>query len=243
MAEKPAVVKDSVAILIPCGAPVEPRVLQHAVLLANFSTYHKYPVRQVGVTDRTLIHTARNFLAKEFLETECEWAFWMDSDMILEPRTIVTMIDWAKKLDGKFLTGVYVTRNGEHRPLVLVRECVDVQNRKHKNLDKYGHTFVYPKDCTTPFKVDACGFGCVLTHRSMFEKMKYPYFRNEWYEEDKEVSEDFWFCVKAKEAGFDLWCVPELKCGHLGRQKTLTLQDYKPAGNLVEIKKENGDKK
>lgn len=222
---------DSVALLMPCAGPVEPRVLQSTLNLVSSAQMQGVVVRQVGITDRTLIHTARNILAKGFLETDCEWAFWMDSDMILEARTIPLMLKWAKQLDAKMLTGIYYKRMGQHHP-VLWRKTLQSKDGKlvRTTKDRYAHMTVFPASIGgEPFKVDVAGFGCVLMHRSVFDKLKEPYFRFDFFQgedgKELEASEDFYFFTNAREAGIELWAVPELKCGHLGHAPVITHAD------------------
>jgi len=242
--------KDSVAFLMPCGAPVEPKVVQSALSLTINSSNSGFPVTQIGFTDRTLIDTARNMLARQFLETDCEWSFWMDSDMILEPKTISIMINRAKELDAKFLTGVYCRRMGDHRPLLWRRKLVDEND---KTLIEYADdnrwvttdVLIHP-DKKEPFRVDACGFGCCLIHRSVYEQLEYPYFQAFWTDNNGlriQVSEDFYFSTIAREAGIKLWAVPELKCGHIGFAPVYTLQDCKILDEpAVQLKDEQEEK-
>lgn len=224
---------DSIAFLMPCGGAVEPRVLQSALNLVTSAQMQGFTVRQVGVTDRTLVHTARNILAQGFLNTDCEWAFWMDSDMILEPRTIPLMMKWAKKLNAKMLTGIYYQRMGEHRPILWRKETKSKDGKyKRTTKDRYSCHLVFPKQIGgEPFRVDVAGFGCILMHRDVFDKLEKPYFRFDFYEDEEgrqlEASEDFYFFTKAREAGLELWAVPELKCGHLGHAPIITHADMK----------------
>lgn len=236
--------KDSVALLMPCGAPVEPSVVQSALLLVLGAAKLGIEVSQVGITNRTLIDTARNMLAKEFMNTDCEWSFWMDSDMILPANTIPTMIARAKELNAKFLTGVYCRRMGDHRPLLWRRKIEDSDGNihvDHTKDDRWVTTdvMIHP-DKKQPFKVDACGFGCCLIHRSVYEQLEYPYFQAFWHEwEGKkiQVSEDFYFSTIAREKGIQLWAIPELKCGHMGFAPTITINDCKLFnGPAVELK-------
>lgn len=223
------IVKDSIAILSPCANSVEPRSYQFAMVLASASSAEGFPIRQVGVTERTLIHTARNVLASEFLKTDCEWAFWLDSDMILPAKTIPIMVRWAKKLNAEFLTGIYHQRMGDHKPLVLVRD-----NEKISYDDDFSHNMVIiPDGCSTPFQADCCGFGCVLMHRNVLGKIEKPYFKYIFTEKGKEVSEDFYFCMQAKKAGIQLWVIPDLDCGHLGQAPVITKRDFKFEGETL----------
>lgn len=228
------IVKDSVAILSPCANSVEPRAYQFAMIVASAASASGFPVRQVGVTERTLIHTARNVLANEFLATDCEWAFWLDSDMVLPANTIPVMMRWAKKLNAQFLTGIYHQRMGDHKPLALVRNESVVSYKEESE-----HSMVIvPEGCTTPFKIHCCGFGCVLMHRDVLLKLKNPYFKYEMQEGKKELSEDFYFCIQARKAGIDLWAIPELACGHLGQAPIITKNDFKYDGKTVAVKLE-----
>jgi len=228
------IVKDSVAILSPCANSVEPRAYQFAMVIASAASASGFPVRQVGVTERTLIHTARNVLANEFLATDCEWAFWLDSDMVLPANTIPVMIRWAKKLNAQFLTGVYYQRVGDHKPLVLLRN-EDRVNYK----EDYEHSMVIvPEGNKTPFKVHCCGFGCVLMHRDVLMKMDQPFFKYEYPPGKRELSEDFYFCINARKKGIDLWAIPELTCGHIGQAPIITKKDFKFEGKTVPVKLE-----
>jgi len=239
---KKEIKKDSVAFLMPCGGPVEPRAVQSCMNLASKAAVEGFPCVFTGITDRTIIQTARNQLAKDFLErTDCEWAFWADSDMILEPNTIPIMIRWAKKLNAKMLTGIYYQRGGEHKPVIWNKEAMDDDgNIVCKKDDDYTHFFCYPgiklpngklkiAPGGPPFRVSVAGFGCVLLHRDVFDGMPYPYFRfNHWNDEEGKIhesSEDFHFFVEAGKLGHDLWAVPQLVCGHIGHAPVITYKD------------------
>lgn len=234
--------KGSIAFLMPCGGPVEPRAVQSLLNMVSKAAIDGYPISFVGVTDRTLIHCARNWLSAGFLEdTDCEWAFWADSDMTFEPRTITVMMKWAAKLKAKMLTGVYYQRMGKHGPTIWRKQLKGEGGHVlRESPDDYGHFPVYPgvsepdgtvKVCPggAPFRVDVAGFGCVLVHRDVFSDLKRPYFKFNFYEDSKgnqkESSEDYHFFVEAKKAGHALWAVPELELGHIGQAPIVTYRD------------------
>lgn len=217
--------ENKIAILCPCANSVEPRALQSAMALATNAGKH-FNVEFTGITERMLIHTARNVLAEGFLQTDCEWAFWLDSDMFLPPNTIKVMMDWAKKLDAKFLTGIYYQRMGEHRPVIGIRADDKIDFK-----DEYSTVPATPSEnFKTPFKIDACGFGCVLLHREVLEKMKMPYFMNGLTTSGIEYSEDYYFCREARKRDIDIWAIPELQCGHIGQAPIIFAKDCKMSG-------------
>lgn len=225
--------KDSVAILMPCALDtVEAAVMHSVVCLSNFATYHGYTVRAFNMTNRMLVHSARNTLADAFLKSDCEWAFWMDSDMILEPKTIPMMVGWLKRQKGLLATGIYYQRQGSHKPVIYVRDPKTMEGQPlHPNRmpDDYSHSHIIPAAAQTePFKCDAAGFGCFVTHRDAFSGMEKPYFNNWFFKDDKEVSEDFYFCIKARSLGHDIWVVPALRCGHIADKQVIYREDFVP---------------
>ncbi len=68
-----------------------------------------------------------------------------------------------------------------------------------------------------PFKCDALGTGCMLIKMDVFRKLDRPWF---FFEPQTETSEgegeDVWFCKKAREAGYEIWCQPQLQVSHIG---------------------------
>lgn len=245
--------KGSIAFLMPCGGPVEPRAVQSLLNMVSKAAIDGYPCSFVGVTDRTLIHCARNYLTAGFLEsTNCEWAFWADSDMIFEPRTITVMMKWATKLKAKMLTGVYYQRMGKYGPTIWKKKVIGEDGTVLKEgSDDYGHFPVYPgvsepdgsvKVCPggSPFLVDVAGFGCVLIHRDVFSDLKRPYFKFNFYEDSKgnpkESSEDYHFFIEAKKAGHKLWAVPEIELGHIGQAPIITYRDCKMSESARVVK-------
>jgi hypothetical protein len=109
---------EKIAFLCPVAQVFNPKVVQHTIAMVAYASARGYEVQQVGVVERMLIHQARNVLAEGFMRTECDWAFWMDSDMLMPADTIVKLVEQAKKLDTKFMTGVYYQRLGEHLPVL-----------------------------------------------------------------------------------------------------------------------------
>jgi len=66
------------------------------------------------------------------------------------------------------------------------------------------------------FKAHRVGGTCLLIQRRVLEKLKPPYqmtIFNDNYT-DVKLSEDVYFSDKIREAGFDIWCDPDIQCHH-----------------------------
>ncbi len=222
--------KREVSIAIPCAQVVDPKTLQSMMALVNHSATHGIDIRHIGITERALIDDARNVLADTFLKSPTEWMFWMDSDMVFDPDTLVKLFNVAEGKNTKMATGIYYQRKGMNYPCVWSRgEDLEESGEKtglcspKSKTNKYLGTFVIPhKDKKEPFKVHAAGFGCVLIHRSVFEVLPRP-----WFQFLKGMcSEDFYFFVNAHDMGFDLWADPTINLGHIGDAPIITKHDF-----------------
>lgn len=67
------------------------------------------------------------------------------------------------------------------------------------------------------FSCRAVGGGILLVKTSVFKKIAKPYFVMDHNEEGYIAKgEDVYFCEKAREAGFEIYCDPTLIIGHVG---------------------------
>jgi hypothetical protein len=67
--------------------------------------------------------------------------------------------------------------------------------------------------------VDVLPHGCVLVHRSVYEKVPQPHYIQDFVPDmNLEIGEDIYFCRKARENGFQVWCDHELskEISHIG---------------------------
>lgn len=220
---------DTVTLLCPVAESVPPLTFQTALSVVGYASANGVKVQYIGVTERSLVDTARNTLAKEFLKTDSEWSFWMDADMVLPKDTITQLLKTAKEKNTKMVTGVYYQRGRRHWPVCWVRDpkLENGKNVKHLNDDEYNSnehlgTYAVPgPDAVEPFRADTAGFGCCLIHREVFQRLDDPWFQ---FLPGK-CSEDFYFFVSARKKGFELWADPSLRLGHIGAPKIVYKED------------------
>lgn len=220
---------DTVTLLCPIGETVPPLTFQSTCSMVGYASKHGVDIQYIGVTQRTLIESARNILVKEFLKTPSEWSFWMDADMVFPKDTITKLLQVAKEKQSKMVTGIYYQRGGRNWPVCWMRDPKLESGRtvKHEDEDKYnsnnalGVYAVPGPEAKEPFKVSTAGFGCVLVHRSVFETLDDPWFLFVPHK----CSEDFYFFVNAREKGFTLWADPSIHLGHIADPKVVYKED------------------
>lgn len=64
------------------------------------------------------------------------------------------------------------------------------------------------------FKAKFVGCGMMLVKMEVFDKLKWPYWKDVFAPGIKIVGEDLYFCKMAREAGYDIWVDPKIKCNH-----------------------------
>lgn len=218
-----------VSIAIPVAEAVPAITLQSMLGVVNYAAINDIKIIDIGVTHRQMIDDARNGLTETFLSTDTEWLFWMDSDMTFPKETLVELFKVAEEKNAKMVTGVYYQRKGLNFPVLWSRGDatenghVSGTESKKSEYNKYVGSFLFPHpDKQEPGMAHAAGFGCVLIHRSVFEVLDRPWFKFI----PGTCSEDFYFFVNAKEAGFQLWYTPKLNLGHIADAPVITKKDF-----------------
>lgn len=144
---------------------------------------------------------ARNEIVKKAVKNGSDWLFFLDDDVLPPPDAFLQLTAWKKPV----VSGLYYKRQGKIVPTAY-REGA--------------HGPVPIPSVGTPGFVDFVGGGCLLIHKVVFEKLKYPWF--EWTIDQEalpskdRLGEDFNFCRKARQAGFEVFLDTTVKCRHLG---------------------------
>ena len=154
----------------------------------DFQYFYGYRVDQI-----------RNLIADWVIKGNYDYLFSVDSDITFDNNILQKFIDH----DLDIVSGIYRQRK-EDLILEIYAEHggnVSWEEIKNKQLVKIG----------------ACGFGCVLVKRQVFESVGQPAFEYHVALDHKNtVSEDWDFCAKARDKGFEVWADTDVVCGHIG---------------------------
>lgn len=167
------------------------------------------------------IDTARNKLAEAALETKSEYFYMVDTDNPPPDGALERLISHRKDIVG----GWYKVKKGNH-PAVYMYAGQDAETGFH-NYMPIPHA---PSD-DNPLpgapacicgkhhanllqEVDAIGFGCMLIHRSVFEKI--AKHEKRWFSTDEGGTEDMYFCRLAQKYGFAINVDWKVHAGHVG---------------------------
>lgn len=104
---------------------------------------------------------SRNLIAGDFLKSDSEWLFWIDSDTMVPVGALDRLLGVGKTL----VSGLYYGKNPPNPPIAYYLYNGGVTPIDQKVRWEKGE--ILP--------VDACGMGCMLTHRSVFEDIQKNY--------------------------------------------------------------------
>lgn len=130
--------------------------------------------------------------------------FLVDSDTIPPPDTVPRLLTYDKDI----IAPVYPMF---HFPKALWSVMAYDKNKPD---DCDSELIEYQKLPEELFRAHYLGGGALLIKKEVFEKIEWPPFERTQDPRVKYLSEDFTFCVKAKRAGFELWCDPAIRCMH-----------------------------
>ena len=162
----------------------------------SFRLHRDGVAHEIALEAGTLVYLARNRLANKAINEGFDRVLWLDSDMVFQP-DIVDTLEFCEK---PFVCGAFQSRRPPYSSCVFK----DIRLKSLERVKEYG---------LRPFKVDGCGFACVLMKTEVLEAVARAY--GKCFTPTPEYGEDLAFCVRAKEQGYEIWCDPTARIGHI----------------------------
>ena len=194
--------KPKICIGVPTNRLIKPKTV---LSLLNIIDKSKYDYHFLIASEGYTISENRTYIVTQAIKNKCTHLLFVDDDMIFPENTIDQLISHGKEIVGT----VAHSRALPPMPVVefLNEDEVSVADRL---LGKWN----IPKEL---FEVKAVGGGVLFIDLKVFETLGKPWFSTETWEFGMtKMGEDSWFCQKAREAGFKIWCDPTLTIGHIG---------------------------
>ena len=152
---------------------------------------------EVKIITGTQVHAARDRLAQHAVNNEFDEVLWLDDDMVFDRFLYEDL-----KMCGKdMVCGLFVSR---HFPYV---SCVFSSLLPAERITEY------PDEA---FRVAGCGFGAVWMKTQVLKDVMVNNGGKCFVPEQK-LSEDCAFCMRATNAGHEIWCEPTARVGHVAR--------------------------
>lgn len=202
-----------VAVVIPCYSGYIP--LEFGLAMADLAVeVRKYGVDLLYISERgnSLAVTARNSLLNRFLETDYEYIFWIDDDIIFTPNDFLQIL--ALCVTRKSTAATYCARQDD--PVFFIKPLNN-------------ESIEYTEDGLIPAR--GCGLGFSCQHRSIVEPLlagcdTYPdrdkkiiadVFKTGVFE-GKYWGEDMYYFNLLYKNGNPVYIHPTINLKHVGRK-------------------------
>lgn len=180
-----------IAIGLPTNRGLKPKCFQS---LLELIAYKPYNYHIIVSTEGFNTAENRTWLTAQAVKAGCTHIFCVDDDMIYEKDTLEKLLAHDKDIVG----AKYANRRGDGDVIEYLDEGM-------------GGNLI---------KVKALGGGCVLIKADVLRKIPQPWF---WYKilptGAVSMSHDWYFCEKAREAGYDIWCDPRISPKHISEKE------------------------
>lgn len=170
----------------------------------------------------SVVSRARNLLVKDFLETDCTDLLFIDSDINFDPNDVLRLMAWTADTKKGIVAGVPRIRAVD--PTYIANLDYDENHQLSMN----GMGLVRAQRVATAF---------MMIRRDLIERMVEEHPDWSYYDQRSKrtltalfdfkvtpegyIGEDFLFCDRARELGFEVWIDPTIKLGHMGVQEYL----------------------
>ncbi len=184
-------------------------------------------IKSLFLTRVPSISVARDTLVKSALSANCDYILFLDSDHIVEnidPNTALGQLYSVinkdpKTKEGKIISGLYRAKQSTGFNWAA---WVRYDPAKHGVLQgvekKKGYISIM--EWTGNFlEIDVVGLGFCLVNMKVFREVPGPWFN---WNEQGEISEDFFFCELAKKYGYNTKIFTDVRLSHLGNLKVLS---------------------
>lgn len=196
-----------IAILIPARGQMEVATAFDLVAMCAYTIKTTDHDIDLFTCSGTLIFDQRNNLVKTALDIKADYLLFVDADMRFPKDTLKTLMAHDKDIIGVNAT----TRSEPVKPTA-----------KNMHINEDGSIDwmpIYSNAKSGIEMADGIGCGVMLIKRQVVEALEEPYFYFEQLPGNKLLGEDIYFCVKAKDAGFNTWIDHDLSkvIKHIGQ--------------------------
>ena len=197
--------------------------LKSAISLARFAQEapkHGIEISIGSICGCSVVSRARNLLVQDFMESDCTDLLFIDSDINFEPESVLRLLAWLSEPYIDIAAGVPRTRKTDKVYITTL------DKDDNGDLTMNGMGLVRAKRVATAF---------MAVKREVFQTLieknpQWTYYDNNsdrrlsavfdfLVKDDGYIGEDFLFCDRAREEGYQVWIDPTIQLGHMGVQE------------------------
>jgi GT2 family glycosyltransferase len=187
---------------------VRPLMVHGEFMEALFVEANRAKAKVHGMWSEPYVDAARNRVVEFFMASDCEWFLSVDTDIILPDLVVQRLMARRQSLVGAL---IYVDADP-----IFPQIYSKIADFGFGGMGQYVVNEAWnPGELV---KADATGAGCLLIHREVFDKIPEG-SQYRWFEHEREgqqmFGEDFTFCRRARQVGFQLYIDTAVHAKHI----------------------------
>lgn len=166
------------------------------------------------------VANARNVIGQATLDRGFDYVLMVDNDMVIPKDTLINLIECQESEPKPGM----IVGFGLIRPTGAINtngrtSVFKFNGRDYTAEDSYLDSELEEirSNGINKLQIRGSGLACALIHRSVFEKMSYPWFRWITYDNKTQLSEDLYFCEQFRGIAVPIFVDTRVKCGHIMR--------------------------
>lgn len=174
------------------------------------------------------VDMARSYLVNQVLHRDYDYLWFVDQDAKFLPETVYRLLAWDKPVVGALclIRGgepcwvmAFGEQNDQGKYLMLNNEAFDYL-RQYADCTTNGPQIIEPPAPGSLVDVTFTGCHCLLIKREVLLDMEPPWFNG------APGTEDRYFCLKAREAGYPIYVDFSTFVGHVTGERSLGVFDF-----------------
>lgn len=149
---------------------------------------------------------ARNNIAGRAIDEKYDYVFMVDSDIVL-PREALIYLTYPLT---DICLGVYTRKN----TITGQSELFSLGEENFSDVNNLPISEIGSSACER-IEIKGGGMGCALIKTDVFRAMEFPWFKYVTYSNGDVLSEDLYFCCRARMAGYRIYADNRARCGHI----------------------------
>jgi len=203
----------------------------------SYDAEHQKLIQHISDASSSDICQNRNIIANGFLHKQTqEWLWFLDTDIVFEPDTLYRLLEFADAKERPIVSGMYFSYLSHEIKFPLPLFFARTGDGEFTNVRRFHDQ---------PIRIDGCGMGCCLIHRSVLAAMEDAYKGVDpwvWFGRDvveikgqlTRIGEDFTFCHRAAKLGFPIWGHAGIRVDHV-KSRVESLGTFLQGNKLYEL--------
>ena len=155
---------------------------------------------EFSFASHSLVYDSREDIANIAIDGGYDYLLFIDSDIEFLPDSLYRLLDHHLPI----VSGIYYQRGGKHLPVI------------YKAIKPFECKVETDVDRESLIQIAGCGMGFCLIETKILKEIRDKYGKGTMFCPEPGLGEDFAFCKKVTECGYNIYADPTIPLNHWG---------------------------